>query len=257
MLHQCASLWVGPSLGPLERACLSSAVRHGHKVSLYCYRTPDGVPDGVELKPAADIVPEDRIIRHRTGSVSLFSNLFRYELQRRNLGTWIDCDAYFLAPLDMDSPYLIGEFEPGRVNGGVLRMPPDSPLLPRLIALFEERTIPSWVPLRARIAAAWRLTRTGRVGLADLPWGSTGPLALTALGREAGVLHHARSPDVLYPVRWEDAAWIIDPKRNLEEVTTERTLSIHLWNERIKAFKNDPAPPGSFLARIQAEGAQA
>src|SRR5687768_2878830 len=88
LLTQCVTLWIGPSLGAVERACLKSVLRQGHRLALYCYREPIGVPDGVELRDAAEILPEHRIIRHKTGSVALFANWFRYELQRRSLGTW-------------------------------------------------------------------------------------------------------------------------------------------------------------------------
>src|SRR5262245_41766923 len=135
-------LWIGPALGPLERACMNSVRRQGHRLVLWCYEEPRHVPDGVELADAAEILPRHRLIRHRSGSVSLFSNLFRYELQRRGLGTWLDCDVYLLKPLDGESPYLLVEEVPGTINSAVLRTPPDSPLLPPLIALFEERIVP-------------------------------------------------------------------------------------------------------------------
>ena len=242
-------------MGAVERACLKSILRQGHSLALYCYAPPAGVPEGVELRDAAEIVPENRIIRHKTGSVALFANWFRYELQRRGLGTWLDTDAYLLKPLESEKPYLLGEFEPGRINNGLIRIPPDSPLLPPLIALFEEKSVPRWLPPRARLAAWWRLKTTGRSGLARMPWGSAGPQALTALARHHGLAHLAEPPEVLYPARWEDAAWIADPSVRLEDVITERTVSIHVWNERIKHFKDAPAAPGSFLARLQAEGA--
>jgi hypothetical protein len=253
--ERCNSLWIGPSLGLVERACLRSVLRQGHPVSLYCYREPEGVPDGVELRDAAEIVPEDRIIRHHTGSVALFSNWFRYELQRRGRGIWIDCDVYLLAPLASSQGYLVGEEEPGRVNTGVLRFPPDSPLIAPLIALFEEREVPPWLPWRASIAARWRLRTSGRSGLARMPWGSAGPQALTALMRRFGLLGLALPADVLNPVHYLDADWIRDPGVRLEQVITPRTRAIHLWNECIKGFKEQPAPPGSFLARLQEEGA--
>ena len=251
---QCATLWIGDRLGRVERACLRSVLRHGHGLHLYCYRPPDGVPEGVELRDAAEIVPEHRIVRHRSGSVSLFSNLFRYELQRRGLGTWLDCDAYLLQPLEADALYLFGEEAPGVINGGVLRLPPDSPMLPPLIALFQERKVPPWLPLRAKAAAHWRLLATGRSGLARMPWGSAGPRALTAVAQAKGLLHHALPREVFYPVPWQDAGWIRNPGVSLEQVTTPHTVCVHLWNERIKGFKREPAPPGSFLALLQQEG---
>ena len=250
------TLWIGPSLGAVERACLRSWLRHGHRAVLYCYSAPEGVPAGVELRDAAEILPAERIIRHRSGSVSLFSNWFRYELLRRGLGTWVDGDAYLLKPLESSRPYLIGECEPGRVNGAVLRMPSDSPLLPPLLALFEERTVPAWLPWRSWLAAQWRLRTRGRSGLARMPWGSAGPEALTALARRTGLIGEAVPPHILYPVRWQDAGWVRDPAARLEERISPATVVVHLWNERIKHFKDAPAPEGSFLARLQAEGAR-
>src|SRR5690606_1292398 len=86
------TLWIGPRLSFLERACLRSALAHGHKVALYCSPPPAGVPAGIELRDAAAILPESEIIRHRGGSPALFANRFRYELLHRGLGVWIDCD---------------------------------------------------------------------------------------------------------------------------------------------------------------------
>ena len=254
MSVQCAALWIGSSLGPVERACLRSVLRQGHKLDLYCYSQPDGVPAGVALRDAAEILPRSSIVRHHSGSVSLFSNRFRYELQRRSLGTWLDCDAYLVRPLDSTSDYLIGEYEPGKINGGIMRLPPDSPILSALFAVFEERHVMPWLPWRSKASARWRLLTTGRVGLAKLPWGSAGPVALTYLARAHGVDHVALPPEVLYPVRWQEADWILDSGRTLEDVVTPLTVSVHFWNERIKEFKHRPAPPGSVLARLHAEG---
>jgi hypothetical protein len=224
-------------------------------MSLYCYRLPAGVPDGIEIRDASEILAEERVVRYRSGSVALFANWFRYELQRRSAGTWLDCDAYLLAPLDGQSPYLYGEERPGLIANGVLRLPFDSPMVRDLIQPFEERSVPPWLPWRARMAAHLRLLATGRSDVSRMPWGSLGPRALTFVARKYGCDRLALHPDVLYPTRWENASWITDPAVRLEDVITPRTVSIHLWNERIKAFKDERAPAKSFLARLQDEGA--
>ena len=254
-LPRCATLWIGPRLGLLERACLRSVLRQGHRLTLYCYKPPEGVPEGLEMADAAAILPADRIVRHHGGSPSLFSNLFRYELQRRGLGTWIDSDVYLLAPIDGGSDYLLGYEAPGVINGAVLRLPPDSPMLPPLIALFDEREVPPWLPWRARLAARLRLALTGRSGLADMPWGSAGPRALSWLAPHLGLADRALPREVLYPVPWQQAEWILDPAAALADKVAPQTIAIHLWNDRIKHLKDRPAPPGSFLARLQEEGA--
>lgn len=250
-----STLWIGPALGRVERACLRSALAQGHAVTLYCYRAPEGVPAGVELRDAADVLPETAVIRHRGGSPSLFSNRFRYVLQQRGLGTWIDADLYLVAPIDGERPTLFGWQSGQLINGAVLRLPADSPLLAPLVALFAEREVPFWLEPAEREAAAERLARTGRTGLGDMPWGAAGPLALTALARLFGLEALAVPRTVFYPMHFRQARWIGEPGIALEEVVRPDTVAIHLWNELIKDMKEAPAMPGSFLARLHAEGA--
>lgn len=247
-------LWIGDALGPLERACIRSVLRQGHRLSLFCYAAPAGVPEGVELRDAAEILPESLIVRHRSGSVALFANRFRYELQRRGEGIWLDADTYMVRPLALDRPYLFGWEDRRAIATGVLLTPADSPLLPPLLAIFEEREVPPWLRLHARAAAAWRLWRTGRTGISHMPWASAGPRAFTFLARQNGLHQWALPPDYFYPVHWRQADWLLDPRRRLEEVVRPETIAVHLWNHRIRAFKNAPAPEGSFLARLQREG---
>jgi len=135
------SLWIGRNLGPVARACLASFVRHGHHTALYCYDPPSDLPAGVDVADAQSIIPSSRIFRHKkTGSYSLFSNLFRYELQRRNLGLWIDCDVYCVRPITLDSPNIYGWKNPDSINVAVLALPPDSPMIEKLIGLFEMKS---------------------------------------------------------------------------------------------------------------------
>lgn len=254
MQDRCVTLWIGPRLGPVERACMRSVLRHGHALALYCYAVPEGVPEGVELRDAAAILPEHRIVRHRSGSVALFSNLFRYELLRRGAGIWLDTDIYLVAPLPPADPYLFGWEDEAVINTAVLGMPADSPLLPPLLAVFQEREVPSWLPWRARLRARLRLRLTGRSGLARMPWGSAGPRAFTALARRAGLDRLAMPSRIFYPAHYRDAAWIRDPRRRLEDVVAPDTVAVHLWHQLIKGWAEAPAAPGSFLARLHGEG---
>lgn len=247
------TLWIGNKLGPVETACLASAMRQGHHVALYCYRVVTGVPRGVEVRDAAAILPKQAVVRHHMGSPALFADRFRYELLRLGLGTWIDCDAYFLRPLDGTAPMLFGWQDGSLINNGVLRLPADSPVLPPLLAFFEERTVPAWLPLRARLAARWRLAMCGRTGIRWMPWGSSGPAALTWLLRRHGLDRNALLPEVLYPVPWQRAGWILDPAIVVGEMVTQRTVSLHVWTSQLPAALLAAPPSGSFLARLAAE----
>ena len=254
MKPDCVSLWIGDSLGPVERACLRSVLRQGHSIALYCYGRVDGVPDEVEVRDASSILPESAIFRQRGGSVGHFADWFRYELQKRGLGTWIDTDIYLLAPLDGDSPCLFGEQEPGIVNNGILRLPKDSPVIAELLRPFERHTTPPWLSGRTYWRARLRQLASGKADFSRLPWGSTGPYALTAVLGRFRMMAAAMPSEVFYPVAWQKADWIVDPGLKLERMVTAETVALHLWNECIRGYKDEPAPEGSFLHRLQREG---
>jgi hypothetical protein len=249
----CVTLWIGETLGPVERACLRSVMRQGHQLVLYCYLPPKAVPEGVEIRDAEEILPQSEIFYHHRGSVALFADWFRYELQRHGAGIWVDTDVYLLQPLDESREYLFGEQSPGLINNAVLRLPAHSAMLDDLVEPFSGRT-PRWLPKPAYWLSKMRERVTGAAHVGSMPWGTTGPSALTAAASKEGLLSHALPPSVFYPAPWEKAAWITDPAQSLDEWVTDATVALHLWNERIKGFKNAPPPKGSFLERLHREG---
>lgn len=253
-LAVCNSLWIGETLGAVERACARSAMRHGHRMRLYCYDRVDGIPDGVEVAGADTIVPRDKIRRYKTGSVALFANHFRYALQRQEAGLWMDMDNYCLKPLDFDDPYLFGRQSNGNIAIGVLRLPKDSPVLRALLSIFEVGAIPVWARKQAQNKARAALDNGEPIPWETMRWGLTGPRALTYYLEQNELSHLAKPQSVFYPADFTDAEWILDPARSLSEFVREDTVALHLWNEKIKSFKDKPAPAGSFLAQIQEEG---
>ena len=254
-LPVCNSLWIGERLGRVERACLRSALRHGHRMRLYCYDAVEGIPEGVEVADANDILHADKIIRYDTGSVALFANHFRYALQARKAGLWVDTDSYFLKPHDFNEPYVFGRQRNGNVANGILLLPPESPVLAALLALFDAGAVPVWGGTSSQDLAREALARGDVVPWGKMKWGLTGPRALTHYLKENGLYDLAKPSRIFYPTDFTEADWIVDPKRSLDEFIAPDTVALHLWNEKIKAYKNEPAPRGSFLARLQTEGA--
>jgi hypothetical protein len=248
------SLWIGSSLGPVERACLKSMLRHGKSVSLYCYAEPSGVPNGVMIKDAASIIPLETLKSRCGDRADLYSDWFRYLLLQRGLGTWLDMDVYVVGEIDGEAEYLFGKQTPTTINNAVLRLPADGAILSALLDPFQRSVIPPWLPWRSYVPMRLRQLFTGRVDLRQAPWGTTSPHALTALARTHGVDHWAEPEDRFYPVPWQRAQWILDPNITLKQLITPNTRAVHLWNECIKRYKNDPAPAGSFLERLHAEG---
>ena len=101
-LETIQMMWVQNHLPRLARVCIESFVRCGHPVKLYCYDGCDWSFPGVEIADAADVLPRDQIFQPQIGaakgSLSVFSDLFRYRLLNDRGGWWADADTYCLRP---------------------------------------------------------------------------------------------------------------------------------------------------------------
>jgi len=173
---------------------------------------------------------------------------------KRGLGTWIDTDMYLVRPLDEQSDILFGEEKAGVINNAVLRLPLNSPLLDEVLRPFGGE-VPSWLAPTKRLSSFLKTWLSGAVDIGAMPWGTTGPAALTAAAKKFGMSSLALPPMTFYPVPWQKADWIVDPKLDLAHMIGDNTIGIHLWNECIRDIKNLPPPQGSFLHRLWSEGA--
>ncbi|QNP42260.1 hypothetical protein H9L15_07720 [Sphingomonas daechungensis] len=80
------TLWVGDQLGKLEQLCVLSGLAAGHPYHVYSYE-PDklrGVPDGAEVRDAAEVMPRHRLLAYaECNSYALGANFWRYEMLRQ------------------------------------------------------------------------------------------------------------------------------------------------------------------------------
>jgi hypothetical protein len=247
------ALWVGGQLGYLEQACLASAVAVGHPVSLYTYQNVAGVPAGIDVLDAREILTEERLLRHkRVGSVALGSDLFRYELMRRGLGCWIDADVYFLKPLNFDTDaHIFGWEDEKTIGAAVLQIPAGSPLLADLRALVDsDPIIPPWWPPEEQEQQRLLATQGRALPLSEMPWGTIGPKALTYFVKKNGMTDQAARREVFYPIHWSGAEKIFAPNSNIQQSFTDQTKAVHLWNAMIQRQKRAAIDPSSFVAEI-------
>jgi hypothetical protein len=250
------SVWVGQKLGPIHAACLASFARHGHHVKLYCYDVPQDLPAGVEPVDAATVMPASKIIRYRAGgSLALFSNLFRYELLAVDPGLYVDCDVYCLKPID-DEDYIFGWERDDVINNAVLKLPPDSPALAGLREIGRTRVlIPEWVGPNRRTYYKMRAMVGMPVSISDMPWGTTGPLAVTWHIQQHGLDRLASPIDDFYPVHFDQTPNLFDPGLTIPDITTSRTRLIHLYHNRLQRTlaRSEQIPPSSPLGQMLAE----
>lgn len=243
-LHHIAMLWVEGPLSYVEQLCVQSFLDAGHEVTLYHYGPVGNVPAGAALRHGDTILKRDEFIQHgRTGSLALFSDVFRYHLLTQSERTiWADTDAYCVKPFETRTGHYYGWESKQHINGGVLGLPQDSPALAGLLEMsHDEYAIPEWFDDDVRRDLQARADAGAPVHCSEMPWGVWGPHAVTHYLQKSGEDRYAFPPEVLYPVPFKNRRHMVKPQRldAVERFLTDRTTSIHLYGRRIRRFLAD------------------
>ena len=261
-LPPVGALWIGGSLTWLEQLCLKSFVDQGHPTVLYTYGEVQGIPDGVEVRDGRTVVDTDNFQTHaRTGSVALFSDLFRFHMIKNDPDIiYIDTDVYSVRPLPGGESHVFGyefyseENQKGQINGAILRLPQDSPALNGLLDFTkEEYPVPVWLPPRHLNEIKRRADAGDPMHVSEMPWGIWGPLGVTAYLLATGEARFARTTDVYYPVHFANRRGFAKRPSVVRKQLTEDTRCIHIWApiKRFCARRHDGVPPeGSYLAQL-------
>lgn len=239
--HEIGMLWVEGPLSYVEVLCAQSFLDAGHHVKLYHYKDVQNVPEGVERVHGDTVLKRDDFIQHgRTGSVALFSDVFRYHLLRQNdRMIWADLDAYCVRRFETATGHFFGWESARHINGGVLGLPPDSEALGRLLEMTgDEYGIPPWFSEaeKARLGALRDAGTPVHVG--DMPWGVWGPHAVTYHLQQTGEDKYALPVSGLYPVGFRDRRFLgrADKADAVAAMLTPETRSVHLYGRRVRQF---------------------
>ena len=244
------SLWVGRDLAYLERLCLQSARAVGHEFVVWSYEPEKlgGVPDGFEVRDAAEVMPKERLLRYRdTGAVALGANLWRIELLAKGLGYWVDMDFIFLKPFDFPQPYVFGWEHAGWVSNGVMLAPPGTPFIHDLQSIPQPNVRPPWFGPKRTLNYYWRRLREGNLGIEDMPWGTYSVGLLTYCVKKHKLEQYVVRPEVFYPVEWKNAKMIYGPAAEVEALIKDDTRAVHMWHSRLHELVHAPPPPGSYV----------
>ncbi len=248
-----ASLWIGERLHYLNRLCLASHLRHGHPVTLYCTDSVQNVPEGIEVRPAEEIMDIPRDIVAQT-SASYLSNVFRYRMIRATGAIWIDCDAFCHAPFPDEWEWIFaGHGMRGALNCGVVGLPRDCELVDMLLGYYENLPeVPPWWNGNQRrkigrqdesLPHAVRIYRTERTAF--------GPQAFTWFARQTGDDARAMPPDTLYPVPFQLNDVFYDPHGRVEGWFTDATVSVHLYTNGTRPWwRRHPPLENSYVWRM-------
>jgi hypothetical protein len=247
-------LWIGGTLGWIEQLSLRSFLAHGHPVRLFTYGPVGKIPEGVETRDGREILPLETIEgnRYANGSYALASNLFRYALLARNAGLWADIDVICVRPIAIDAPVIVGRENEQSLNGAVLYWRHDLAIAAEAVDAFRPGHVPNWLALRKRVGPLLRQLAGRDIHPRDLPHGTFGPKEVTALIKRHGLIHLAEAPEVFYPLAPKQAVEAFAPSLRYDDIVTPRTLTVHLWNEKLGTIKRQVPNPQSIVGRLAA-----
>jgi len=238
--------WEGPALGPLHVACIRSFVRVGHRVVLHTYDPPLDLPCGVELADANRLMTRDRVVSYKTnGSLALAANIFRFEIMAAGLGIYVDCDCFCIRRLEAND-HIFGWEDDEKINGAVLHLPTNSPLIESMQRIANADFIEPWVSPSVKRRRHLRRLIGLPTPLSERGWGTMGPTGLTYFAKSHALDQFAQPSDVFYPVHWSQWQRLIDPGLKMSDVITARTKILHLWNEKLRDLSGK-YPVGSIL----------
>ena len=202
-------LWLGEPLSTLERLCMKSFMANGHEFHLYAYEELQGIPKGVVVKDANEIVPKERIKEFRW--FAGFSDFFRYSLLAKKGGWYVDMDVICLRPFDFPSEYVFASsgcmdykndyvplpledryvYKPGHfVGDAFLKAPANSELMLYCCRAIEEDP---------------------RKGMENIPYDELGPRLFKKAVLKFGLERHIQVPIVFDPVSHDQIHRVIDP----------------------------------------------
>ena len=253
MLPRLNSLWIGEQLGYIEKLTLASALSVGHSFTLYSYAPEKlrGVPTGVEIRDANEVAPYQTLAHYFDGgSAALGTDFFRYAMQAKGLGYWVDLDLYFVRPIDFEDEYVFGWEHKTSINGAVLRLPANSGMVRELCEIPHVNWRPPFYGPRKTAIFYWRRLTEGDIRPEDYRWGTFGPMFLTYLARKYGVARQAKERSVFYPVTHHHWKLLCRPPEFVKAELTKETRTVHLWRSVLTRVMGPLPPPGSYLEAL-------
>jgi len=210
-------LWIGDRLSRMERMAIDSFLKKGNVFNLYVYDVPSGVPEGVKVLDASDVLPRGSIFTYgksavrdgsADGNYSAFSNLFRYKMLLDFGGCWVDTDLVCLRQFNFDEPYVFSSEQayrgPIKINAGVIK-----------------------VPSRGTPWADYCYRRCLDHDLDNVRWGELGPSLVSEAVKKFELEKYVKGSKVFCPVHYTQFEILVG---NCDYVLPRESYAVHLWN---------------------------
>ena len=232
------SLWIGDTLSTMEQLSMNSFIKNGHEYHLYTYDTVRNIPDGVIVKDGNDILPKDSIFTYKhgdgKGSVSAFSNVFRYKLLYDKGGYWVDTDVVCLKKWDFGKEYVFASEKDSdriKITSCVIKTPKQNQF------------------------AKYCYERCSEIDLNNVIWGQIGPTLVGEGVSHLGLDRYVVDTSVFCPIKWFEANKSLDPSYN-SDLLMKKNYAIHMWHEvwrRNGADKDAQFHPDCLYEKLKKE----
>ncbi len=217
-------LWVGGALSNLEKLSITSFLANGHDVHLYSYDLHGDMPTGTTLIDAAEIMdPVERFAMNTNvgyGSVTPFSNRFRYKLLHERGGVWCDTDVVLLKPLSFleeQEYWFCSEYGMEKDEGNKLTT------RTKIASCFLK------VP-KGSVVMQDCFERAMSTDLTTAEWAATGPQLLDNVVSRHGLEKSVLQPNAICPLPFWETAKLLSGMYTLPS----DSYAIHFYNEMFR-----------------------
>lgn len=202
---------------------------------MYTYGAVDGIPPGVEVVSADEIIPRDKIVLHRkTSSPAFFSDRFRMSILSQGLGLWTDADVLYLKAVDTHTPNVFAWENHELVGTSVLGIDRSAHGFAELVQhVHDPQFVPPWYSRGARM---WYQFRKG-IGMphdtSRLSFGVIGPDLVHWWVHDRKLESEVLPRTVFYPVKYANKTDVFyaNKRHAVEGSLTKETIGIHLWHQ--------------------------
>ncbi len=235
--QRVSAFWPGGELPLLACLSLRSYLAHGMDVHLWSYHACSNVPEGIILRDAAGLIPEEQAFIHEQAGWEPFANLLRDTLLAREGGWWTELDIVCLKEFVQHELPWFPEREPGAYGTGLMGFPTGHPMM-ECLRLFSEdpAAVMPWDGPREMSAK-----QQFALDCADVtqrrkarPQGSFGQDVFTKAVIHFGLSQLASPVESVYPVHesaWQNCynGWLGLKSRELKS-----SVVVCLWGSRLE-----------------------
>lgn len=247
-IFDISTFWHGSYLRPVDRLCLMSMIKAGHKVKLYSYEEIKNVPENIELCDAREVISYSVLNRldpdfpnyRPQVTIAQFSDFFRVFLMKMRNTVWLDTDVYLVKPFKIDPTKVWLAYESKkRLGVSAFYLPVNNPIIKEFENYLEsDNILPNWLGFKRGVLKPlyFQIKRIpitpNRIGITV--FGNDG---ISRLAKKYNFFSKAHAKETFYYWHARKSERIFDPKYGLEPLKNKNFLGFHMHYKELTKKK--------------------